>query len=100
MSDIAELTLKTLKKYRTIMIGMAIVSGLDIKEFIAPLWTTGKVGAAWSNWLAHGLPDVPAYFAILAACFAVVIAWEVGEQSQEDGYTARTDGYRSGRDDD
>lgn len=99
VADLSGLALKAFRKQKPTFIACGFTFGLNLKEFLEPLWKTGNIGRAWAEWLAHGLPEIPAYLVILAAVFAITIAWEVGVRSQEDGYSARPDGYRPGRDD-
>lgn len=99
MSTVAELTLKSLRKHRTMMIVFGIVFGLGADDFLGSLWKTGSVSAASAYWVAHTLPDIPEGLIFLGVIFAAIVAWEVGTQSQEDGYLNRDDGYRPARDD-
>jgi hypothetical protein len=98
-ADLAGLALTAFRNQKVILIAYGLTFGLSPKEFVGPLWRTGNIGEAWAGWLAHGVPEIPANLVILAAIFAITIAWEVGKRSQEGGYSHRDDGYRAGRDD-
>ena len=99
MSTLAELTLNALRKHRSLMIVTTVISGIGTDKFISSLWKTGNPGLAWADWTAHGLPEIPVRLVFLLVLFAIIVAIEIGKQSQEDTYSDREDGYRSPRHD-
>ena len=95
MTPTSELVRASFKKHRATILFFGIVFGLNGRDFISQLWSTGDIGTAWSYWISE-LWEVPITLLLVAVPYALAIAWDVHAAREADDLDARRpDGYRA-----